>query len=481
MGKDSADLDITPLLKLGAAYMCVQIAQSLQHMLLPIIVKRIDKFFESGTNSMLSDTKAEIEFIHDFSKSTENVVINAILDHVCNLDSPSALRYDGIYSLVNHDAFEISDAIMGKCIRAEYNDNVLSLISFSIFSNERTLSELKLWVENVTTTFKSTRQNELGSQRYYFDHEESTDQELIFKYLPFSTNKCMGNLFGPHIRTLNKRLRRFQHERQWYSAHGIPHTLGILMSGPPGTGKTSVIKAVAAETNRHVFNLRISSDTSISAFKKLWFDPILRVLDGNGTLRNIFIHPSQRIYVLEDVDCLTDIVLNRAFIKPAPEPTSEEEKNKKKMAAYQTKTAPRINLSVLLNLLDGILETPERIVIMTSNYPERLDKALMRPGRMDCHLYLGNCAVETIFEMCEAFYGKQPETLREILAQFDTLFTPAMVQESMLMSENVEEFVRVLEKRVCEREEEKGAEMGREEERGGKLHGKPVRAFAMFD
>ncbi len=65
----------------------------------------------------------------------------------------------------------------------------------------------------------------------------------------------------------------------------------------------------------------------------------------------------------------------------------------------------RMDLSFLLNLLDGVLETPGRIIIMTSNYPERLDKALVRPGRIDIISKFTKCTHETMCQMLEFFYN----------------------------------------------------------------------------
>jgi len=78
----------------------------------------------------------------------------------------------------------------------------------------------------------------------------------------------------------------------------------------------------------------------------------------------------QRIYVLEDIDCQGDLVLDRNLTRIRT--------NKKDISGSE-----KMDMSFLLNLLDGVLETPGRIIIMTSNYPDLLDKALIRPGRID--------------------------------------------------------------------------------------------------
>ena len=79
-------------------------------------------------------------------------------------------------------------------------------------------------------------------------------------------------------------------------------------------------------------------------------------------------------------------------------------KTKKKTIEDIANNSEKIDLSFLLNLLDGILEIPGRIVIMTSNYPKLLDHALVRPGRIDVIADFKRCTHQTMIEMMEFFY-----------------------------------------------------------------------------
>jgi SpoVK/Ycf46/Vps4 family AAA+-type ATPase len=87
----------------------------------------------------------------------------------------------------------------------------------------------------------------------------------------------------------------------------------------------------------------------------------------------------------------------------------------------------KLDLSFLLNLLDGVLELPGRIVIMTSNYPEKLDHALIRPGRIDVTADFKKCTNETIIEMLEFFYDIELETseLKSIIQLEEYFISPA--------------------------------------------------------
>merc|ERR1719277_784165 len=64
----------------------------------------------------------------------------------------------------------------------------------------------------------------------------------------------------------------------------------------------------------------------------------------------------------------------------------------------------KLNLSGLLNVLDGVVDTPERILIMTTNHPEQLDPALIRPGRVDKKILLGYMAPVHASQMIEHYF-----------------------------------------------------------------------------
>ena len=109
----------------------------------------------------------------------------------------------------------------------------------------------------------------------------------------------------------------------------------------------------------------------------------------------------------------------------------------------------KLNLSFLLNLFDGVLETPGRILIITSNYPEKIDKALLRPGRIDLNIVFGYCTKNTIIQIIKSIYE-----LTYNLDNFDfpdNEYTPAEVTQilfnniddkenglKLLLKENIE-------------------------------------------
>merc|ERR1719487_16470 len=76
----------------------------------------------------------------------------------------------------------------------------------------------------------------------------------------------------------------------------------------------------------------------------------------------------------------------------------------------------KLNLSGLLNVLDGVVDTPERIVVMTTNHPEFLDPALIRPGRIDQKLFLGHMKAHNVIRMIEHYFQLGLDGLDEALA-----------------------------------------------------------------
>lgn len=168
------------------------------------------------------------------------------------------------------------------------------------------------------------------------------------------------------------------HTRRWYANHGIPYRRGYLFSGAPGTGKTSLTSALAG-----VFGLDIY---------------VLSLLDPNmnesALMRLMSEVPERCIVLLEDIDAAG---LNRRASEPKITNGRRDKTGKSGeldvLSIIQgtekgaTGPAPTtVSLSGLLNAIDGVSSQEGRILIMTTNSPESLDKALIRPGRVDMHI-----------------------------------------------------------------------------------------------
>ncbi|XP_056289465.1 mitochondrial chaperone BCS1 isoform X2 [Pseudoliparis swirei] len=171
---------------------------------------------------------------------------------------------------------------------------------------------------------------------------------------------------------------------KWYTERGIPYRRGYLLYGPPGCGKSSFITALAGELGYSICLMSLS-DQSLS-------DDRLNHL--------LSVAPQQSIILLEDVDA--------AFV-------SRDLRHAENPVAYQG--MGRLTFSGLLNALDGVASSEARIVFMTTNFIDRLDPALIRPGRVDLKQYIGNCTRQQLAQMFRRFYPDEPASDGERFAE----------------------------------------------------------------
>lgn len=219
--------------------------------------------------------------------------------------------------------------------------------------------------------------------------------KCLYHEIPFDTTKSFDNMFFDGKDKLLQKLDDFCNNESRYKRLGIPYTFGMLFHGQPGCGKTSCIKAIAKHTGRHIVSISCNKITSIEALKRIFV---------STQINETRIPLSKRLYVFEEIDCgeWKDIVRSRK-LKDSHSDSADASASKAstevviaecmKMAMTKSCTVDskslfsmdeaKLTLGDLLELLDGIIEMPGRMIIMTSNHPEYIDDALLRPGRID--------------------------------------------------------------------------------------------------
>ena len=173
-------------------------------------------------------------------------------------------------------------------------------------------------------------------------------------------------------------LAHFYDSAAWYFDRGISWRRGYLLSGPPGCGKTSLVVALASWLQRPLYVLNLGS------------------VDGDADLQSAFeTCGEQGILLIEDIDAAQ-------HAREAGKNTTDEDDK-----------AP-VSLSGLLNVLDGALSPQGQIVFMTTNFPQKLDAALIRPGRIDWHLHIGLADQDMARTLFAQFYPEADPTMLQL-------------------------------------------------------------------
>jgi hypothetical protein len=292
-------------------------------------------------------------------------------------------------------------------------DGQLEMIKFKLYCYDHDVQHLQAFVDTCNVDYERRMANKLGTHRYFFDQMIQTktkgvqnplpNTHLIYTKSKFTTNRTFSNVFFEERDQVRDRVNFFLSRRDWYDAKGIPYTLGFMFHGPPGVGKTSTIKAIANEGKRHIVNVQLSEIKTKAQLQHLFFNDEVHVHNGVNT-EKYTIPVSERLYVIEDIDAMGDTVLRREWKKPASQTVATKPKDEDPFLSREKEEKDVIDLAFILNLLDGTLEANGRIIAITTNFPERIDRALIRPGRIDMIVNFKKCNLAVLQEMVRSFY-----------------------------------------------------------------------------
>lgn len=329
--------------------------------------------------------------------------------------------------------FKINKDIMGKVETIEKEEKTGDVTSIKeenyrikIFSYSKSICQLIKFLDNLVDKHqKNQLEKNLSNPIIVESIYNKKDDCFDYYTYKWETNVSFENRFFENKAKILEQIDFFLENPDYFERKGIPYQLGILLHGVPGCGKTSFIKALAKKTQRHIIDIKLNDSINLTELKQLFLD---EELDDN-----IIIPIEKRLYVLEDIDVMGEIVHKRSSIKKksedsdsddeSPKKTDKKEKNMGKQllkifGEATVSSAPNVennNMSYLLNILDGIQENKGRIIIMTTNHIEKIDKAIIRPGRIDINLEFKEATKPIINEILSHYWEEKVELVNDYL------------------------------------------------------------------
>ncbi|WCJ19031.1 P-loop containing nucleoside triphosphate hydrolases superfamily protein [Euphorbia peplus] len=254
----------------------------------------------------------------------------------------------------------------------------------------------------------------VSRERRLYTNNGNASYESGWVSVPFRHPSTFETLaLEPQLKKqITEDLKSFSNGKDFYHRVGRAWKRGYLLHGPPGSGKSSLIAAMANYLCYDVYDLELTKVTD------------------NSELRALLIQTTNRsIIVIEDIDCSVDLTTDRMTKatrkRSHQKDTSNEEEN------------GRVTLSGLLNFTDGLWSCcgEERIIIFTTNHRENVDPALVRCGRMDVHVSLGNCGMHAFKALVKNYLGVESHSLFDVVEsciRSGGALTPAQVGEILL-------------------------------------------------
>lgn len=218
-------------------------------------------------------------------------------------------------------------------------------------------------------------------------------------------------------------LDSFGQGKEFYHRVGRAWKRGYLLHGMPGTGKSSLIAAMANYLHYDVYDLELTKVTD------------------NSELRALLIQTTNKsIIVIEDIDCSIDLT-ERGTAGRSSAQAPRRTESRKSVEFSEDQDDSRVTLSGLLNFTDGLWSCcgEERIIVFTTNHKNNIDPALIRSGRMDMHILLSTAGFPAFKCLAFNYLGIEDHELFSIVEQSiqaGGALTPAQISEILIKNRN---------------------------------------------
>lgn len=323
---------------------------------------------------------------------------------------------DKLFIINQISKFQITDDISGRMEKeniekcrsgrdiVEYHDHYILVL----YSKTKTLNDIINWIDDIVKQYKKhMKLKSLESQQLL---SISYNDKLNIEPVNFESTVTFQNSYLPNNDNIMKKIDFFLNNKEWYDKKGIPYNLGIILYGEPGCGKTRFIKQLMNYTGRHGIDIKLNN--------KFCFNTLKNIIHNENITDEYIIPQEKRIIIFEDIDSMCNILKDRDLIKNEIEEKKKLEINKNNTNSTSTNTdnnklsfdvnnkLNNNNLSFFLNIIDGLNECSGRIIVMTTNKIDYLDKAIIRPGRIDIKINFLKYETRDVCGIINKFWGK---------------------------------------------------------------------------
>jgi hypothetical protein len=251
----------------------------------------------------------------------------------------------------------------------------------------------------------------------------------------FHTTSSFDNFFCEEAALVRADLTQFLENKANYLRTGRPWTYTVLNEGPPGVGKTKLVKAIAAATGYTLIVINLAHIKNAQMLYEAFHTTTL----GGETVPH-----DKRLYYIPEVDTQVCDILK---IRPAAAAAAATAAPRNSTPALPSSAAMMVplvedkmpTLGEILNVLDGVPERHGHILVLDTNHLATLDPALIRPGRVDRILSWKKLSAASVRRFLEnLFEVKIPATV----AFPDRRWSAAELQGAAAVATSYKEFVR---------------------------------------
>lgn len=406
--------------------------QVLRSYLDPYIHFEIPEFENSSSNELYKSVQLHINAT-DMCKSANRVVLTRVRNSTLTSSSLAAGQ-----SLV--DKFE------GKTLRWKHNvqkvqgDSIRGRGSQEVSERSYTLKIHKRdrdciiphYIDHVNARAILYKHQNREMQLYTNGKSSSifSGGRHMWQSVPFKHPSTFNTLAmePANIARIKGDLKSFMEGKDFFERVGRAWKRGYLLYGPPGTGKSSMIAAMANFLKYDVYDLELTQVFS------------------NTELRQLLIQTTNRsIIVIEDIDCSINLSGQRSpksSSKRGKDSSDKDALTAEELNMIKEDETNRITLSGLLNFTDGLWSCcgDERILVFTTNHIEKLDDALLRPGRMDMHIEMSYCTFPAFKILVRNYLMIETHplfpTVESLLVEGKHKVTPAQISEILILDKD---------------------------------------------